>query len=134
MKKRSVVNIALLLTVIALLVAGALFVRIRPTADRVVVLSAAGMTCDRCGSAIERALRGKKGVAAVEIDVKGGRVIVAYDSKTTDSAAISTTVGCLGYRNSVANCLSVEQYRKLTGKEPGSNGQAGCGVCCGSGK
>ena len=131
MKKRNVINIVLLLAVIALLMTGAVFVRIRPAADRVAVLSAAGMTCDRCGSAIERALQAKKGVAAVEIDVEGGRVIVAYDSKTTNPAVISSTVGCLGYRNSIADCLSSEQFRKLTGRDPGMNGQAaGCGGCC----
>ncbi len=130
MKKRNIINIALILTVIALLAVGAMFVRIRPVADRVAVLSTAGMTCDRCGSTIENALRTKKGVAAVEIDVKGGRVIVAYDSKATDPAAISSTVGCLGYRNSIADCVSAEQYRKVAGRNPGVNGQPGCGDCC----
>ncbi len=131
MKKRNVVNIMLLLTVIGLLAAGAMFVRIRPIGDRVAVLSAAGITCDRCGSAIEGALRAKKGVAAVEVDVAGGRVVVAYDSKATGPTAISSTVGCLGYRNTVTRCLSAEEYRKLTGREPGTNGQAaGCGGCC----
>ncbi len=133
MEKRNVVNIVLLLTVIALLVAGAMFVRIRSVADRVAVLSTAGMSCDRCGSAIDRALRAKKGVADVEVDVKGGRVIVAYDSNQIEPTVISSTVGCLGYRNSVAKCLSAEQYRKLTGKDPG-NPQAECGVCCSLGK
>ncbi len=134
MRKRNVVNIALLLTAIALLVAGAMFVRIRPIADRVVVLSTAGMTCEKCGSVLERGLSAEKGVAGVEIDLNGRRVIVAYDSKATRPSVISSTVGCLGYRNSVADCLSVEQYRKLTGKVPGLNGQAGCGVCCVPGK
>ncbi len=133
MKKKNVINIALLLTVIALLVTGAMFVRIRPIADRVAVLSTTGMTCQKCGSAIERVLRANNGVAGVEIDLAGSRVIVAYDSKTTGPAVISSTVGCLGYRNSVANCLSAEQYRKLTGKDP-ENGQAGCGICCTPGK
>jgi copper chaperone CopZ len=131
MKKRKIINIALLLTVIALLITGAMFVRIRPMADRVTVLSAAGMTCDRCGSAIERALQAKPGVTAVEIDLKGSRVIVAYDSKTTDPAVISSTVRCLGYRNSIADCLSAEQYRTLTGRDPE---HPSCGVCSGLGK
>ena len=131
MKKGYVVNIALLLTVIALLVTGAMFVRIRPTADRVAVLRTAGMTCDRCGNAVERALQAKGGVAAVEVDVNGGRVVVAYDSKKIEPAAISSAVGCLGYRNSIADCLSAEQFRKLTGRDPGMNGPAtGCGGCC----
>jgi mercuric ion binding protein len=131
MEKRNVVNIILLVTVIALLATGAMFVRIKPTADSVAVLSMAGMTCGRCASAIERSLQAQNGVAAVEVDVKGGRVIVAYDSKTIRPAVISSAVACLGYRSSVAECLSAEQFRKLTGRDPGMNGPAtGCGGCC----
>jgi len=130
-QKGRVVNTVSLLTVIALLVTGAMFVRIRPTADSVAVLSATGISCGGCGSAIERALQAKKGVAAVEVDVNGGRVIVGFDSKMIGPAGISSTVASLGYRNSVADCRSAEQFRKLTGRDPGKGWQSkGCGDSC----
>jgi copper chaperone CopZ len=132
MQKGKVINIVLLVIVIALLVAAAMFVRIRPTADSVAVLSTAGMTCDRCGSTLERALQARKGVAGVEVDVKGGRVVVGYDSKKTGPELLASTATEAGYRSSVAGMMSAEKFRAMTGRSPEElSGKAGCGCCAG---
>ena len=70
----------------------------------------------------------------MEADVKGGRVVVAYDSKATGPAAISSAVAGLGYLNSIADCESTEQYCRRTGRDAGTIGRAGCGGCCDLGK
>lgn len=133
MKKEKIVNIVLVLTAIALLVVFAFYVRIKPTADNVAVLLTAGMTCGSCAGKIEKALQAKEGVASVEVEVEGGWVIVGYDSKKVRPEAIASAVSALGYWSRVAELLSVERFRKITGRNPGDGvaGKAGCGGGCG---
>ena len=134
MKKGKIINIVLVSTVVALLAVFAFSVRIRPTADSVAVLRTAGMTCSGCSANIEKALQAKRGVASVEVDVEGGWVFVAYDSKMTKQEELSSTVTSAGYGSRVERLLSVEQFRAMTGRYPGAGqiGKTGCG--CGDGK
>ena len=134
--KGEIINIVLVAAAILLLGLLAVYVRIKPTADSVAVLRTAGMTCGDCGSNIEKALQAEKGVAAVEVDVEGGRVVVGYDSRKTGPEALVTTVTGAGYRSRVAGLLSVDQFRTLTGRNPGEGvaRKTGCGGGCGIGK
>ncbi|MCM2358489.1 MAG: heavy-metal-associated domain-containing protein [Geobacteraceae bacterium] len=136
MKKGKIINIVLVLAVVVLLSIFALAVRISPTADNVAVLRTAGMTCGSCANDIEKALQAEGGVASVEVDVDGGWVVVGYDSKKTGPDAIVSTVAGLGYRSKVAEQLSVEQFRKITGRNPGQGvtRKTGCGGGCGANK
>jgi len=131
MKKGNIINIVLVTTVVALLVVFAFSVRIRPAADNVAVLITAGMTCGSCAGKIEKALQAKKGVASVEVDVDRGWVIVGYDSKKVKPEVIASALSALGYRSKVAEFLSVERFRKITGRNPGEGvaGKTGCGGC-----
>lgn len=63
MKKGRILNVVLLIAVLALLVAFAFSVRIRPAVDNVAVLKTFGMTCGGCSANIEKALQVKRGVA-----------------------------------------------------------------------
>ncbi|KAF0221229.1 MAG: heavy metal transport/detoxification [Geobacteraceae bacterium] len=135
MKKGKIINIVLVIAVVALLTAFAFSVRIKPTADNVAVLKTAGMTCGSCANDIEKALQAKRGVAAVEVDVDGGWVVVGFDSKKTELDVIASTVAGLGYRNRVAELLSVERFRAITGRDPGTKVKSmGCGGGCGNRK
>lgn len=132
MAKGKVVNIVLVLAVVVMLGLFAFSVRISPTADNVAVLRTAGMTCGGCVTDIEKALRAKKGVAAVEVDLNGGWVIVCYDTKKIMPDAISATVAGAGYRNMVTELMNVKQFRAKTGRDPVAMAarQSGCG--CGA--
>jgi copper chaperone CopZ len=131
MGKGKIVNIVLVLTVTLLLGVFAFSVRIKPAADNVAVLSTTGMTCGSCAGKIEKALQAKEGVASVEVDVEGGWVIVGYDSKKIKPEKIAAAVSGLGYRSKVAESLSVERFRAITGRNPGEGvtGKTGCGGC-----
>ncbi|HEY6009494.1 MAG TPA: heavy metal-associated domain-containing protein [Geobacteraceae bacterium] len=136
MKKGKIINIILVTAVVALLGVLAFAVRIKPTADNVAVLRTAGMTCGGCSTTIEKTLEAKRGVASVEVDVEGGWVIVGYDSKKIKPEVLASTVTGAGYGSRVAELLSVEQFRALTGRNPGE-GMArknGCGGGCRNGK
>lgn len=136
MAKGKIINIVLVLATIALLGVFASSVRFKPTADNVALLRTAGMTCGGCSSNIEKALQSKKGVASVEVDVDGGWVVVGYDSKKIKPEVLASTVTGAGYWSRVAELLSVDQFRALTGRNPGEGvtRKAGCGGGCGIGK
>ena len=89
--KGKIINIVLILTAVLLLAVFAFAVRIRPAADHVAVLKTAGMTCGGCSTSIEKALQSARGVAAVEVDVGAGRVVVAYDSRAVKPEALAAT-------------------------------------------
>lgn len=131
MKKGKITNIILVLAVIVLLGIFAFSVRVNPTADNVAVLRTAGMTCGGCSNDIIKTLQAKRGVAAVEVDLNGGWVIVGYDSKKIMPDAISATVAGLGYWNKVTELLSMEQFRVITGRDLGAMVamKSGCGGC-----
>jgi copper chaperone CopZ len=133
MKKGKIINIVLVAAVVALLGFFALSVRIRPEADSVAVLRTTGMTCSGCSASIEKAFQRERGVASVEVDVQGGRVTVGFDSKKTKPEDLAATVTGAGYQSRVEKVLSVEQFRALTGRNPGEGKTAKIGCGCGAG-
>jgi len=132
----TVKKIVVILFVLAILGVGAAFAVGTPTpaprADAVVVLNAQGVTCGSCGGKIERALKEKPGVAAVEVDVDNGRVAVAYDSAAVKSEALAGAVSALGYESKVAETYTAEEYRARTGRTVSAQngGYGGCGGGC----
>lgn len=129
MKKGKYINVVLVLAAVALLVVCAFAVRIDPAADKVAVLATTGMTCGGCKAAVEKALRTKTGVAAVEVDVKRGRVVVAYDSKKTVPDLLASVVTGAGYGSRVSEVLGIGQFRAITGRNIGQKAASsgGCG-------
>lgn len=126
------VNRLLVVSVLILLGLLATVVRIRPAEDSVVVLKPTGMTCGGCAAAIEKALQKKRGVAAVEVDLSGGRVIVGYDSKKITSEALVAAVAEGGYESRIDGVMSIRQFRTKTGRDPGGGGApSGCIWGCG---
>jgi len=129
--KNKTINTILIIFVTAMLVKLAFFVRLGATADKVVVLQTAGITCGGCVADIEKALQAKGGIASMEVDVRGGRVIVGFDSKKIRRDEIVAVISGLGYRVKVSEVLSIEQFRAKTCREPGIKmryiGCAGCG-------
>jgi mercuric ion binding protein len=131
--KNKTINTILIIFVSAMLVKLAFFVRLGATADKVVVLQTAGITCGGCVADIEKALQAKEGIASMEVDVRGGRMIVGYDSKKIRPDEIAATIAGLGYRNMVSDVLNIEQFRAKTGREPGIKMRnIGCAGGCGT--
>jgi len=124
-------NSILIIRAGAVLSGFALFVRIGEHPDSVVALKTLGMTCKSCSEKITKALQRQKGVTSVEVDVEGGRVIAAYDSKVAKPERLAGTVTGLGYVSTVLQVLSAEQYRAMTGRSlPMQTAMGGgCGGC-----
>ncbi|MBT1071289.1 cation transporter [Pelotalea chapellei] len=129
--KNKIINAILILLVGTLLTVLALYVRTGATIDSVAVLKTGGMTCSSCSSKISKALETEKGVAAVEVDVPGGWVIIGYDSHAAKPELLSGRVKETGFTNVVQTVLTPEQFKQITGRNIGQNvPRSGC---CGSG-
>ena len=128
--KNKVFNASLLLAVLIILGVCALYVRVGATADAVVVLKTAGMTCGSCAAKVTRALQNERGVAATEVDLEGGVVIAGYDSKLVAPERLAQRVVASGFASSVQTVLTPEQFKKIAGRDIGKE-SAGSG-CCGN--
>jgi copper chaperone CopZ len=130
MVKKNSITAVLVLGIVALLVVLAFRVRPAVTADTVAVIRATGMTCGSCSDKICRTLARQKGVAATEVDVAGGWVLVGFDSKTVKPETIAEKVRGAGYPGQVRTLLTPEQFRQVTGRGIGErNSATGCGGC-----
>ena len=126
-----VITTILVVTVLTILVLLAFRVRIGATADSVAVLKTTGMTCGSCSSRIMQALQSVQGVAATEVDVEGGWVIVGYDTKSVRPERLAEKVKGAGFGSDVHVLLTPEQFRQITGRAVGKNA-ADPGGCCGA--
>ncbi len=126
------INIALVVITVSLLSLLTLYVRVGATADSIAVLRTDGMTCSSCSGKIENALQGVRGVAATEVDVQGGWVVVGYDTKTIKPEILAEKVNNAGFASGVYKILTPEQFRQITGREIGQKAASTPG-CCGQG-
>lgn len=129
-------NLTLLLLVAAITLVSvmAFYVRIGVTADSVAVLRTTGMTCSSCSEKISKALESVKGVAATEVDVEGGWVVIGYDKKTVAPEILAEKVTGTGFFSKLSQVLTPEQFKDITGRDIGkSKSIAGSGGCCGKG-
>lgn len=135
MNTKKIPTSLLVLIAVAVLVVFAFRVRIGATADSVVVLQTAGMTCGSCSSKITKALEALKGVAATEVDVSGGWVIVGYDTTVVKPEILAEKVTGTGFNSNVHRVLTPEQFKQITGRNVGQNlasSKGGCGGCGGN--
>lgn len=128
--KNIIINTTLVLLTVLFLTVLAVRVRAGATADSVAVLKTAGMTCGSCADRISKALQGIKGVAATEVDLDGGKVIVGYDAKAVRPETLMENVKKTGFDSTVQAVVTPEQYRRLTGRDVGT-GAATAPRCCG---
>ena len=61
-------------------------------------LDVKGMTCGHCKMSVEGALKGLKGVSAVEVDLNSGKVDVTYDETKVSSENMKDAVEDQGYK------------------------------------
>lgn len=127
--KNRVINGVIISSLVAILSVLAFFVRIGATADSVAVLKTTGMTCGSCSSKITKALDALHGVAATEVDVEGGWVIVGYDTKRVKPESLAEKVSGVGFGSKVHVVLTPEQFKQVTGRDVGKKGSGGCGGC-----
>lgn len=131
--RNKILNSAVILVAVTLLSVLAFYVRNGVTADSVAVLKTTGMTCGSCSSKITGALGSLKGVAATEVDVNGGWVIVGYDTAVLKPEALAAKVTGEGFQSTVHQVLTPEQFRQIAGRSIGQKNSAGSGCCGGSG-
>lgn len=129
--KNKIINSTLILLVAVVLTILALYVRTGATADSVAILKTGGMTCSSCSSKITTALEREKGVAAIEVDVAGGWVIVGYDSHVSKPEILANRVNETGFQSMVQTVVTPEQFKEITGRTIGQN--AAKSGCCGAG-
>ncbi len=60
-----------------------------------------GMTCDKCVSRVEKALRGVNGVSEVRVNRQAARATVTFDTARTNVPALHDAVLKSGYKPSV---------------------------------
>ena len=130
MNARHIVTSILVIAVITLLTVLAFHVRIGATADAVAVLRTTGMTCGSCSSRIKSALESQKGVAATEVDVNGGWVVVGYDTKAVGPESLAEKVRGAGFGSTLYQVITPEQFRTITGRNVGQHASPSKG-CCG---
>ncbi|MGD0586144.1 MAG: heavy-metal-associated domain-containing protein [Oryzomonas sp.] len=128
--RKNIVNISLIVIAAAFLTLLALRVRAGAAVDSVAVLKITGMTCRSCADRISRALQGIKGVAATEVDLDHGRVIVGYDTRAVRPETLKENVKKAGFDSTVQEVVTPERFRQLTGRDVGRDG-AGRPGCCG---
>ena len=124
-------NGVIVVAMITLLSILALFVRTGATADSVAVFKTTGMTCGSCANRITTALESVQGVAATEVDVAGGWVVVSYDTRDVKPEILAEKINGAGFDSKVHRVLTPEQYRQMTGRDLGKQAAAakGCGCC-----
>lgn len=130
--KNKILNSIIILIVVTLLSVLAFYVKDGTTSDSVAVLRTTGMTCGSCSSKITAALGSLKGVAATEVDIDGGWVIVGYDDSALKPDILVEKVKGAGFESNVYQVLTPEQFRQITGRNIGQIKSAGSG-CGGSG-
>ncbi|QWV92481.1 heavy-metal-associated domain-containing protein [Geomonas oryzisoli] len=128
--RNKILNSALVLVVVTVLAVFAFYVRVGATADQVVVLRTAGMTCGSCVKKITETLQSQNGVAAAEVDLESGLVVAGYDSKQTAPEKLAQAVRKCGFQSQVAQVITPQQFRSVVGRDVG--GKAAVGGCCGS--
>jgi periplasmic mercuric ion binding protein len=131
MRTKTASTALLVVTVVTMLVVLAFRVRVGTTADAIAVLQTTGMTCGRCSSTITSALEQERGVAASEVDVAGGCVIVCYDSKTVKAEVLAQKVTEAGFGSKVYAVQTPAQFKQATGRDFGKTASEykGCGGC-----
>jgi copper chaperone CopZ len=131
MNSETISTALLVIAAITVLAVLAFHVRIGATADTVAILKTSGMTCGSCPRTIAETLERVKGVAATEVDVEGGWVIVGYDAKAVQPERLVAKVNGAGFVSTVYRILTPEQYKRITGKDMGSKAAhtGYCGVC-----
>ncbi len=123
----------LVLAAITVLVVLAFRIRVGATADSVAVLRTTGMTCGSCSSKITKTLETLKGVAAAEVDVEGGWVVVGYDTTIVKPDVLAAQVSSAGFGSNVHQVLTPEQFKQITGREIGAKATSNSGCCGGKG-
>jgi Cu+-exporting ATPase len=67
------------------------------SAETVVEIPVAGMTCDHCVGTVRRALEGVPGVSSAAVDLAGGRASVTLDPAQADRGKLKQAVEAAGY-------------------------------------
>lgn len=135
MNAKKIPTSLIVITAVIVLIVFAFRVRSGATADSVVVLQTVGMTCGSCSSKITKALEALKGVAATEVDVSGGWVIVGYDTTAVNPEILAEKVTGTGFISNVHRVLTPDQFKQITGRNVGQNSApstGGCGGCGGN--
>jgi len=129
--KDKATNVVLVILVIIVLVALSLSVRIRPVADRVLLLKKSAHSLSGRTTETVKRLQSEKGVASVEPDITDHFLIVGFDSKAVSPRSIALATIASGIRYDISKVISAEDYKMITGKDLASVTAKSCGGRCG---
>ncbi len=62
-----------------------------------ITLKIVGMHCGGCSSSVEKALKGLPGVAAVTVNLAGGKAVVDYDPDKTNDKEMAKAIKNVGF-------------------------------------
>lgn len=141
--RRRIIDMSLVLVAVALLGGLALFLKPAVSADTVAVVNitdtgGCGGGCTStdslCGSCIRRSgdnLHSQPGIAWIKADTGSCRLLVAYDSRATNPADISTTIARSGMGNHVSQTMNLAQFDRAPESKSGKLlRQTACGGAC----
>lgn len=130
MNAKRITTMLLVMAVVSLLVMFAFRIKVAATVDSVVLLKTSGMSCGSCSRNITTALETLKGVAVSEVDVEGGWVMVGYDHRLVTPELLAEQVKAAGFGSSIAQVVTPEQFKQITGRTIGQKAVTRKG-CCG---
>lgn len=104
-------------------------VTIVTAANSVAILKTDGMTCLSCSEKIRAALKRVKGVAACEVNMEDGRLVVGFDNQAISADELATRISSIGFKSCVEQQLTPEQYQQLTGRELDGAAGGSCKCC-----
>ena len=128
--RKSIINISLTVIAVAFLTLLALRVKAGATLDSVAVLKTRDMTCRSSADRVCKALHGSKGVAATEVDLDHGRVIVGYDTAAVGPETLTASIKEAGFDSMIEEVVTPDQFRQISGKDVGA-GDTARPRCCG---
>jgi copper chaperone CopZ len=126
-----IINGVLILAVAIFLTLLAIHVRIGITADSVALLKTDGISCGSCATRISLALQGVKGVAATQVDMPQGMVVVGYNSRAIQPEALADEVRKAGFESWLQKVMTPARFRETTGRDLGQLAVASKEYCSG---
>ncbi len=128
--KIKVINAMFIILVLAALSALTFFVRVGATADTVVVLDIAGMTCGSCVDKIKKTLQSEQGVASVQVDIDSGQAVVGYAADRIKPGTIAAAVAGLGFECRIVEVSSLAKFKAgHKNMAAGLEKTSGCSCC-----
>ena len=96
---------------------------------KMISLNVSGMTCEKCVSSVEKALKSVKGVKEAKVDLKNKKATVTL-ATTTSSASLIKAVSDAGFTANAGESTTKSEVKKHSKSEGENCGDGCCGDDC----